>query len=167
MRKHFWQLILAIVLVGTGCVLVAATPAVYAASAPSQTASVALTCSGSHCNGSDPYSTGCAGNSASYWVVDSVPVTFKGVSYGWLQLWWSQTCRTNWARYACSTSCRMLSLTLMICNADGSQTTVQAPISLHATGITKQQYLPTTRATAYILFQVSGTTYSGTQTGCY
>ena len=167
MRKHVWQLILAIVLMGAGGVLVTATPAVYAASTSSQTASVTRTCSGSHCTGSDPYSTGCAGNSASYWVVDSVPVTWKGVNYGWDQLWYSGTCGTNWARYVCTSSCRPISLSLMVCNADGSETGVQGPISLTATGRTKQQYLPYTPAAADLMFNVSGTVYSGAQTGCY
>src|SRR6185437_14035179 len=104
------------------------------------------------CNGSDAYSSGCAGNGTSYWVVDSVPVIWKGRNDGWAQLWYSRTCGTNWARYSCSTSCQPVILTLMVCNANGSQTGVQGPIELDATGRTKQHYLPTTRASAYVMF---------------
>ena len=137
-------------------------PAAYAS-----TTGALASCSGVHCNGSDAYTTGCAGNEASYWVVDSVPVVWKGINYGWDQLWYSETCGTNWARYVCSASCRAVALTLMVCNADGSQTGVQGPIGLTATGRTKQQYLPTTKASASLLFNVSGTVYSGSETGCY
>src|SRR6266851_5327209 len=158
MRRQSWLLALftALLLVG-GWVSLGASAA-YASAATPQSAHVALaSCSGSHCNNSDSYSTGCAGNGVSYRVVDSVPVTWKGVNYGSDQLWYSSTCRTNWARYVCSSSCRAVTLTLMVCNANGSHTEVQGPIWLDATGRTKQQYLPTTKASAYLMFNISGT----------
>jgi hypothetical protein len=58
-------------------------------------------CSGVHCDNTDPYTTNCA--SGSYWVVTSSPLTdvvthTTSWNYGYLQLWWSQTCQTNWIR---------------------------------------------------------------------
>lgn len=72
-------------------------------------AALAATCSGTGCDGTDPYSTGCAGGSASYWVVETTPLIedSTGVgnnSYGYVQLWWSQTCQTNWTRMVVNVS---------------------------------------------------------------
>ena len=143
-------------------------PAINASTAIPSTSHVSLaSCSGSHCNGADPYSSGCAGNGTSYWVVDSVPVTWQGVNYGWAQLWYSATCGTNWARYVCSSSCRIVTLALMVCESNGDQYSVQGPIALSVTGRTKQQYLPTTRAATNVMFQIAGREYSGAATGCY
>ena len=61
------------------------------------------TCHGSGgpsgCDGKDPYLTGCAGNGASYGVILSANVTDSHGNYGgYVQLWWSKTCQTNWTR---------------------------------------------------------------------
>jgi hypothetical protein len=66
-------------------------------------AALAATCSGTSCDGQDPYSTGCAGPGASYYVVETTSLIndSTGVasnSYGYVQLWWSNTCDTNWTR---------------------------------------------------------------------
>jgi hypothetical protein len=169
MRLRFWLLpALAALLILLGELVSTAAPIVYASAATPSISHVSNTpCSGPHCNGSDPYGSGCAGDGTSYWVVDSVPVVWKGITYGWTQLWYSGTCGTNWARYVCSASCRPVTLTLMVCNANGSHTGVQGPIDLDATGRTKQQYLPTTKASAYLMFNISGTVFSGAETGCY
>jgi hypothetical protein len=48
----------------------------------------------------DPYATGCGGPGASYYVVATTPI-YKGstsVQAGYVQLWYSSTCGTNWAR---------------------------------------------------------------------
>ena len=58
-------------------------------------------CSGRSCNGQDPYATGCAGQNWDSWkVVTSDPVrdNSTGEQVGWVQLWWSETCQTNWGR---------------------------------------------------------------------
>ncbi len=165
-RFRSWLLVLlAILIMGIGSLIV---PVAYAKITGPQTAYHPLaSCSGSHCNGADAYSSGCAGNNTSYWVVDSVPVTWQRVNYGWVQLWYSGTCGTNWARYACSTSCRGVSLTLYVCSSGIPVDSVQGPIFLTTTGRTKQQYLPTTPAAASVLFEISGPVFSGSDTGCY
>lgn len=64
------------------------------------TPSFAATCSGTGCDHTDPYATVCAGSGASYYVVASTPI-YKGstnVQAGYIQLWYSNTCGTNWAR---------------------------------------------------------------------
>lgn len=64
------------------------------------------TCSGTGCDGSDPYATGCAGPLASYYVAASVPLNDSSGnanwSYGYVQIWWSITCQTNWGRIVVS-----------------------------------------------------------------
>lgn len=126
----------------------------------------APTCAGTGCNDLDPYTTGCAGSGASYWVVDAVPVSWQGVSYGWLQLWYSGTCGTNWARYVCSASCRSVSLALMVCGS-GGEYSIQGPINVLSTGQTGQEYLPATPAWADAMFQLYDRVYSEARTGCY
>lgn len=82
-----------------GCgALVASAPAAFAA-----------TCKGTGCNGSDPYSTGCAGTGASYYVAATTPLIkdstgVRSNSYGYIQLWWSNTCSTNWTRMVVNVS---------------------------------------------------------------
>jgi hypothetical protein len=82
-----------------GCnVLVASSPAALAA-----------TCSGTGCDASDPYSTGCAGSGASYYVAETTPLIKESTgvasnSYGYIQLWWSNTCDTNWTRMVVNVS---------------------------------------------------------------
>lgn len=131
---------------------------------------MSATCSQTHCNGTNPYTTGCAGTGASYWVVDSVPLSYQGINHGWIQLWYSGTCGTNWARYACASSCEPVTLFLMVCKKDGSAYSVQGPIFLHSSGQTGQQYLPTTPAQAtgsypIVIHGQQGNV--GAETGCY
>jgi hypothetical protein len=82
-----------------GCgALVASAPAAFAA-----------TCSGTGCDAKDPYTTGCAGSGASYYVAETTPLisVATGVasnSYGYIQLWWSNTCHTNWTRMVVNVS---------------------------------------------------------------
>lgn len=62
-------------------------------------AALAASCSGYGCDGKDPYATGCAGAGASYRVIDMRYVYNEYRSIvGYVQLWWSDTCKTNWAR---------------------------------------------------------------------
>lgn len=50
----------------------------------------ALTCSGTGCNGVDPALSGCS--------ADGITVKHKPLFDGTLELRWSKTCQTNWAR---------------------------------------------------------------------
>lgn len=121
------------------------------------------TCSQDGCNGYDPYDTGCAGNDASYRVVDSVPLyDWSRARVGYLQLWYSDTCRTNWARFTCTTytsHCPIFfNLYLREESTPGCQCgqDVQWGNSGENTEMhTKQQYLPTVRALADIQAECS------------
>lgn len=129
--------------------------------------SAAVAYAGTGYNGTDPYGTMCAGQTwDSWWVVDSVPVILDGVNYGWTQLWWSQTCGTNWARYVCSSRCSGGELSLMTCEGN-TYYVVQGPVLLTGTGRTKQEYLPTTRARAELRVLGGVTGSHVIDTGCY
>lgn len=161
MRRMIWLLIGV-----SGLLLLASIPAVFATDAPAASA-VQTVCAITGCNGTDPYTTGCAGQDASYWVVDSVPVLWQGQNAGWVQLWWSQTCGTNWARYLCSRLCRLVSLVLLRCAPDGVRAAMPDLASLSETGRTAQYYLPETRAAAALALQVNAQAYAQASTGCY
>ncbi len=47
-------------------------------------------CYGDYCTGQDPEDTGCS--------ADAVTVAYTPYRYGILELRWSNTCKTNWAR---------------------------------------------------------------------
>jgi hypothetical protein len=57
-------------------------------------------CSGTGCNGKDPYVMHCAGQSWDSWyVVLTKPVlSQENQPIGYIQLWYSNTCKTNWTR---------------------------------------------------------------------
>ncbi|GGZ79221.1 DUF2690 domain-containing protein [Streptomyces echinoruber] len=57
-------------------------------------AAVRATCSTTGCDNLDPIDTGCAGTSA------TVPQGTVSAYDGQLELRWSSTCRTNWARFS-------------------------------------------------------------------
>jgi hypothetical protein len=131
------------------------------------------TCSKTGCNGLDPYSTYCAGQSwDSWWVVDSVPVSnWQHVRVGWLQLWWSRTCQTNWSRFVCTaaaSSCPYMNdLELMKEDTPGSQSGygVQDVRDVFATDVrTKQEYLPTIRAMAQLMINCTNSGCAGAST---
>lgn len=114
-------------------------------------------CAGDGCDGFDPYATRCAGSGASYRVVDSVPAEdIFAARVGYLQLWYSDTCGTNWSRYVCTVSASncptVFDLELIEESSPGCQCGLgiqfvrddgQAPNVR-----TTQQYLPHTRAAA-------------------
>ena len=60
----------------------------------------AASCYRASCNNRDPYVTGCAGGGASWRVLDMRYIYHyaTGANIGYVQLWWSDTCQTNWAR---------------------------------------------------------------------
>jgi hypothetical protein len=71
-----------------------------------QPAGFGPTCSGSSCNGKNPYSTNCAGQAwDSWWVAESALVKqdTNSSTAGYVQLWYSSTCQTNWARLVIQT----------------------------------------------------------------
>jgi hypothetical protein len=73
------------------------TPAFIQVGEPYQAATLsAVSCSGKGCDGKNPYSSGCAVNYgvvAMNYIYDN-----QGRQVGYTQLWWSNTCQTNWAR---------------------------------------------------------------------
>lgn len=83
--------------------LLAANPGIASAKNITQTsANMAHTqlianasCSQTGCDGLDPYDSGCAGGTASYYVA---AMAYLPNGVGYVQLWWSNTCQTNWAR---------------------------------------------------------------------
>jgi hypothetical protein len=106
-------------------------------------------CLQSSCDHTDPYTSGCAGGKASWRVVDTAFLKdpTSGAPLGYIQLWWSDTCQTNWARYVCTqvpqSSCP--TMYYMLVSADGRQ-----EANNDAGGVTKQLYLPSTRAQATV-----------------
>lgn len=70
-----------------GALALGATAAPLAAAAP---ASASVGCYGDYCSGRDPMATGCAN--------DAVTVASADLGWGELDLRWSPTCKTNWAR---------------------------------------------------------------------
>jgi hypothetical protein len=62
--------------------------------APAPASAAAVTCYGDYCSGKDPQTTGCAADARTI---------FLSYVYGtgggtWVEVRWSDTCRTNWAR---------------------------------------------------------------------
>ncbi len=121
-----------------GCgALVASAPAAFAA-----------TCSGTGCDGKDPYSSGCAGSGASYYVAETAPLinASTGVasnSYGYIQLWWSNTCHTNWARMVVNVSGATLGLEDVVLKSPNSAGLYHYPIQFNGsegTYLTPQIY---------------------------
>lgn len=70
----------------------------------------AATCSGTGCNNQDPYAMGCAGAGASWRVIDMRYIYHyaTGANIGYTQLWWSDTCRTNWSRVVSTSGSKYL-----------------------------------------------------------
>ena len=154
-QRFLWVAILIGLLTGGGSLFLlsahAQTPQAHRAASPS--------CSGNGCNGRDPYATGCAGGWASWGVVDSVPVyNWQRAKVGYLQLWYSWTCGTNWSRFLCTARalpCPFIEdLGLFAESSPGCQCgeEVQFVRDVSVTDVrTKQEYLPTTRAEADIM----------------
>lgn len=130
-------------------------------------------CSGTGCNGRDPYATDCAGqNWDSWWVADSVPVyNWQRARVGWLQLWYSGTCGTNWSRFVCTvsaSSCPFIdNLGLFAESSPGCQcgVEVQGVRDVFSTDVrTTQHYLPITRAEAQLSTDCSNVGCTGADT---
>jgi hypothetical protein len=77
-------------LTNTVAVLVLAVGFFAGVSLTSAPIASAVTCYGDYCSGRDPNATGCGS--------DAYTVTAKNYAEASLQLRWSPTCKTNWAR---------------------------------------------------------------------
>ncbi|WP_157195522.1 DUF2690 domain-containing protein [Nocardia tenerifensis] len=53
----------------------------------------AVTCYGDYCSGQDPFASGCAADAH---LEDGASV-YGSYGESYVQLWWSATCKTNWA----------------------------------------------------------------------
>lgn len=86
---------------------------------PPETATLqAPACSGYNCDGKNPYSMGCA---VSYGVIDmSYIYDNSGKNIGYVQLWWSNTCQTNWARVVRTSSVSFYQITAWVVRDDNS-----------------------------------------------
>lgn len=121
-------------------------------------------CTGDGCDGFDPYATRCAGSGASYRVVASVPVVnIFDARVGYLQLWYSDTCGTNWSRYVCTVNASHCPFVNDLALAEESTPGCQCGLGIQfvrddgeATDVrTAQHYLPQTRAEASLMADCS------------
>jgi hypothetical protein len=103
-------------------------------------------CSGHGCDDRDPYATRCAGQSwDQVWVVLSASIkNQRGQQIGYTQLWWSQTCQTNWARVVALVPPRFIRSSLDV-QWGGYEYTLGATQSAL---ITSQYYAPVALASA-------------------
>jgi hypothetical protein len=99
-------------------------------------------CSGQGCNFTNPYTTECAGQSwDSWWVVLSGYLRDShGNLGGYVQLWWSATCQTNWTRIVSYHTPYELEALIRLQNGYGN--------NANAT-ISEQFYAPTALACSY------------------
>ncbi|HLG61959.1 MAG TPA: DUF2690 domain-containing protein [Ktedonosporobacter sp.] len=63
-------------------------------------------------DGSDPYADGCAGGNANYYVVETSNIYNGGQFLGYVQLWYSGTCNTNWGRVVPANASSALNISL-------------------------------------------------------
>ncbi len=105
-------------------------------------------CSRHGCDGLDPYRSLCAGQSWDSWgIVFSVPIqNSSGHTVGYTQLWFSRTCKTNWARTVSYVSDTNVEATVM---TKGGNLSTGACDTSCANMTSYQLYLPTTEACAW------------------
>jgi hypothetical protein len=113
-------------------------------------------CFGKGCNFTNPYTTDCAGQSwDSWWVVLSGYLRDSHDNVGgYVQLWWSATCQTNWTRVVSYHHPSELEALILLQNGDGN--------NANAT-ISEQFYAPTMLACSYggIWLGPGSPTYTG------
>jgi hypothetical protein len=159
--------ILTLVFMGSGGLV--SRPA-YAATRIAMTSPL---CQAEKCNGLDPYKSWCAGQQWDSWyVVASAYAFVQGSAIGYVQLWYSKTCGTNWSRWVCTNPSRCLTYSLDLyrecSDFSGCGIAVQYLRDATAlTAITRQQYLPTTRAEATITTNCCPKWGYGSSTGFY
>jgi hypothetical protein len=127
-------------------------------------ASASVSCYGDYCSGQDPSATHCGD--------DAYTVTAYNDSYASLQLRWSPTCKTNWARlvvYPTGTSHAFTYGSLFAHQDTGYEQSTNTPIvtgtTTSTTFWTPMIYSPThcVKAVFYAQYHV----YEKTETGCY
>lgn len=107
MRGHIR--LLAVFSLAIGLAFIAPIASAKAAPAPGRSpasvaAPAAVTCTGSGCDGTNPETTGCA---ASAITAEFANIYYQGVIVGTVELRYSTTCRTAWARIYSTTYNRM------------------------------------------------------------
>lgn len=80
----------------------------------SATPARAASCSGTGCNGQDPIATGC--NSDAYTVTSANIKNLQNQVVGRVDLRWSPTCQTNWARAVSNVGSTNMFVVLLDCN---------------------------------------------------
>lgn len=103
------------VIAGCSILLLAYTGALPVSAA---TTKIDPACAGHGCDGSDPYTTMCAGQLFDHeYLVLSSAIELAGQMWGTVQLWYSPLCRTSWARTVASTPHILQSATLTLLSA--------------------------------------------------
>lgn len=109
------------------------------------------TCSGVGCDGTNPYATFCAGQSWDQWrVLASTPVKADdggSAIIGYVQLWRSTTCATNWARLVIQAPHAWSWVTVVLQN--GTTTAIDPDTSGASALLSPQLYAPTVQACAH------------------
>lgn len=106
-----------------------------AASAAPTSAPVDVTCWGDYCSGQDPAGTGCAN--------DAYTVASFNDDYMSLQVRWSPTCQTNWARLVVyATNCCFTYGSLYARQSTGYEQSTTTPLSTGGTYWTPMIYSP-------------------------
>jgi hypothetical protein len=103
-------------------------------------------CVGQGCNFTNPYATECAGQSwDSWWVVLSGYLRDNhGNIGGYVQLWWSATCQTNWTRIVSYSYPSQTQAVIDLQNGEGESNQARTQII-----ISDQFYAPSALACSY------------------
>jgi hypothetical protein len=144
--------------------LIAAVVAVVGITPLAASASPSVSCYGDYCSGRDPVQTGCAN--------DAYTVTSYNDAYASLQLRWSPTCKTNWARLVVypTGNWSAFNYGLLVAHQDtGYEQSTDTPIvtgtTTSTTFWTPMIYSPVHCVKA--VFYNAYHTYDEIQTGCY
>lgn len=129
--------------------------------AKAQIAATSPTCSGNGCDHLDPFATNCAGPDADYYVVATANVVDSAGSVaGYVQLWWSATCQTNWARIVPTTYPDTFAVEAKVTTADGRSDDFK--FDENSAAWTNQLYAPTVQAQAWGSIATDHGDYFGT-----
>lgn len=95
------------------------------------------------CNNTDPYTHGCAGGSARWEVLLSDNIVDNwGHIVGYLQLWYSNTCDTNWARSVAYSPGYVISTDLLENKFSVQVESIECPDTSCSVLYTRQFYIP-------------------------
>ena len=111
------------------------------------------------------YTTGCAGGSAQYKVAATAPVTLNGTQAGYIQIWYSSTCGTNWGRVVAQPPAGVTVISqsmgsFTVRTSDSVSTNNTFPLG-DGSIISGQVYAPTVRACAYGYFNTNRGFFEG------